>query len=214
MKITKIGHCCLLIEVDGKRLMTDPGSFTTEELIIQQIDIVLITHEHADHLHIDSLKKIIDANPEVIVISNTSVGKLLDEAGVVYHVLEGKSEELYSNIHIQAYDAKHTEIYEEIGQVQNTGYFIANKLFYPGDSYTNPDREVAVLAFPVGGPWCKIADTIRYVLTINPKHAFPVHDAVERVDRVHILHRTPGIILAEHNIDFRPMKAGDTETFE
>jgi L-ascorbate metabolism protein UlaG (beta-lactamase superfamily) len=191
--------------------MTDPGSFTTEELIIEHFDIVLITHEHADHLHIDSLKKIIVANPEVVIIVNSSVGKLLDEAGIAHQILEGRSEKVFSGIHIQAYDAKHAEIFEEIGQVQNTGYFIAHKLFYGGDAYVNPEREVNVLAFPVGGPWCKVADAIRYVLLVKPKHAFPVHDAVERIDRVHILHRTPGIVLAEHNIDFRPMKAGDTE---
>jgi L-ascorbate metabolism protein UlaG (beta-lactamase superfamily) len=31
MKIKKIGHCCLVIETNGKRIMTDPGSFTIEE---------------------------------------------------------------------------------------------------------------------------------------------------------------------------------------
>ncbi len=213
MKITKIGHCCLLVEVEGKRILTDPGSFTLEDTPVEQIDIVLITHEHADHFHVESLKKVIAVNPEVIIISNSSVGKLLSEAGIEHKLLEGVEEKTVRSVHLQAWDAKHEEMYEEIGQVQNTGYFIANKLFYPGDAYANPGREVDVLAFPVGGPWCKVADAIRYVLSIRPKHAFPVHDALERADRVHILHRTPGIVLSEHNIDFRPMKAGDTEKF-
>lgn len=203
----------MIVEVDGKRIMTDPGSFTTQELITDKIDIVLITHEHADHVHIDSLKKIINANPNVVIISNSSVGKLLDEAMIVYELLEGTREQIYHSIHIQACDTKHEEIYEEMGQVQNTGYFIANKFFYPGDAYANPGREVDVLAFPVGGPWCKIADAIRYVLTVKPKYAIPVHDGIERADRVQILYRTPGIVLAEHNIDFRPMKGGDVEEF-
>ncbi len=29
MKIKKIGHCCLIIETKGVRIMTDPGTFTT-----------------------------------------------------------------------------------------------------------------------------------------------------------------------------------------
>ena len=29
MKIKKIGHCCLIIETKGIRIMTDPGTFTT-----------------------------------------------------------------------------------------------------------------------------------------------------------------------------------------
>ena len=28
MKITKYGHCCLLIEVENKRVLTDPGAFS------------------------------------------------------------------------------------------------------------------------------------------------------------------------------------------
>jgi len=30
MKITKLGHCCLLIETKGKRVLTDPGSYTVK----------------------------------------------------------------------------------------------------------------------------------------------------------------------------------------
>ena len=73
MKITKIGHCCLLIEVEGSRILTDPGSFTVEDLVTDNIDVILITHEHADHLHIDSVKKIVEVNPKVQIFSNSSV---------------------------------------------------------------------------------------------------------------------------------------------
>jgi L-ascorbate metabolism protein UlaG (beta-lactamase superfamily) len=214
MKITKIGHCCLLVEVGGKRILTDPGSFTVDDLITQNIDIVLITHEHQDHLHIPSLQKIVVQSPSVQVISNTAVGKLLTEADIALTVLEGNESLECAGITLQACDGKHAEIYEEIGQVQNTGYFIADTLFYPGDSYAEPGRSVDILAFPIGGPWCKISDTIRYVLKIKPKYAFPVHDGIERLDRVGILHFAPTKILTENGIDFRPMKAGDTEEFQ
>ena len=82
MKIKKLGHCCLVIEVNGKRVMTDPGSYTASQNEERNISAVLVTHEHADHLHIDSLKKILGVNPDAIVITNTSVGKLLDEEGI------------------------------------------------------------------------------------------------------------------------------------
>jgi L-ascorbate metabolism protein UlaG (beta-lactamase superfamily) len=213
MKITKIGHCCLLIETQGRRILTDPGAFTAEDLVIENIDIVLITHEHADHLHVASVERIVKANPEVIVVANASVGKILTEAGLAFDLLEGRVSAEYKSILIQAFDEKHAEIYQELGQVQNTGYFIANTLFYPGDSYAEPGREVAVLAFPIGGPWCKVGDAIRYVLKVRPGKAFPVHDGIERTDRVHIVHGSAAAVLSKEGIDFRPMKAGDTEEF-
>src|SRR4051812_27786091 len=57
MKIKKLGHCCLVIETKGIRIMTDPGNYSTLQADEKNIDIILITHEHTDHLHIESLKK-------------------------------------------------------------------------------------------------------------------------------------------------------------
>ena len=31
MKVKKLGHCCLIIEENGKKIMTDPGSWTIDE---------------------------------------------------------------------------------------------------------------------------------------------------------------------------------------
>lgn len=45
MKITKIGHCCLLVEVNDMRIITDPGEWN-DEPPTENIDLVLITHEH------------------------------------------------------------------------------------------------------------------------------------------------------------------------
>ena len=51
MKITKIGHCCLVLEEESIKILTDPGSFTIEgQEQITDLDVVLITHEHQDHL--------------------------------------------------------------------------------------------------------------------------------------------------------------------
>ena len=77
MFITKFGHCCLLIEEKGVRILTDPGSYTTAQDALKDIDVVLITHEHQDHFHVPSVKKILENNPEVVIITNTSVCNLL-----------------------------------------------------------------------------------------------------------------------------------------
>jgi L-ascorbate metabolism protein UlaG (beta-lactamase superfamily) len=63
MKITKFGQCCLLIEVAGKRVLTDPGVFSTTQNDLTNLDLILITHEHGDHLHSESLQAILEKKP-------------------------------------------------------------------------------------------------------------------------------------------------------
>lgn len=214
MKIQKIGHCCLLIQTENITILTDPGSFTVDaHKNITGIDIILITHEHGDHLHTESLKELVVHNPNVKVITNSSVGSILSENEIEYEVLEGRDTKEILNTLIEAFDAKHEEIYEEVGQVQNTGYFIANKLFYPGDAYCEPQKEVEILAVPVAGPWCKIPDVIRYVLRVKPKKAFPVHEGMLQVDKIGGSHKIPEKVLTENGIEFIPMVSGDEREF-
>src|SRR3989344_5644853 len=50
------------IEENGVRILTDPGTYSTQQSEVKNIDFVLITHEHADHFHIDSLKALLKNN--------------------------------------------------------------------------------------------------------------------------------------------------------
>ncbi|MFA7193798.1 MAG: MBL fold metallo-hydrolase [Candidatus Paceibacterota bacterium] len=214
MLIKKIGHCCLLIKTQNITILTDPGAFTVnthKDLI--GIDLILITHEHGDHLHVDSLKEIIKNNPNAKVVTNSSVGKIISEEGIDFEIVEGNSAKEYLNTLIEAHDAKHEEIYEEFGQVQNTGYIIDNKLFYPGDSFCNPQKEVDVLALPVAGPWCKIPDSINYALSLKPNKVFPVHDGMLQQDKIGSSHKAPEVILKENGIEFIPMVNGGEKEF-
>jgi L-ascorbate metabolism protein UlaG (beta-lactamase superfamily) len=213
MNIKKLGHCCLYIETSGLRILTDPGSFTTAQNTLTGIDIVLITHEHSDHLHVESLLEVLQNNPDAKVITNASVGKILETHNIQYEILEGSAQKEIAGVQFVAYDSKHEEIFEEIGQVQNTGYMIDSKLFYPGDSFSNPQVSVEVLALPVAGPWCKVSDVVRYALSMHPKRAFPVHDGQTIKDRIGSSHKVPEKVLAEHGIEFVSMSEGDSAEF-
>lgn len=213
MKIKKIGHCCLLIRTGELTILTDPGMFSAEQNKIEGIDIVLITHEHADHLHIESVEAIMKLNPRAEVITNSAVGKKLAEKDISFSLLEGRSKITIKGIIVEAFDGRHEEIYEEIGQVQNTGYFIADKLFYPGDSFFDPARPVEILALPVAGPWCRLADATRYGLRIKPKKAFPVHDGNLRSGFVGLAHQIPARVLTENGIEFITLREGGEMEF-
>lgn len=192
--------------------MTDPGLFTvdsqSEEL---NIDIILITHEHGDHIHVESLKKIVENNSEILVIANEGVGKLLDEAGIKYEILENKIPKELLGVLLEAHDCKHEEVFEEMGQVKNTGYFIDGRLFYPGDSYCNPGKSIEILALPVAGPWVRVRDFMKYALEIKPKICFPMHDGM--LNSLASSYYVPTTVLPKFGIAFKTLENKTEEEF-
>jgi len=211
MKIKKIGHCCLVIQTKGLTILTDPGTYSTEQDTLTGIDLVVISHEHADHFHIESVKAILKNNPNVKIITNAAVGKKLDEAGIAYEVVDGTNATDFKGVAIEAADHRHGEIFEEMGQVQNTAYYIDGALYYPGDSFGIPTKPVDILALPIAGPWVRIGDAIRYALEIKPRVAFPVHEAMYKDPKG--VHGMLQEIFSKLGVNFVPMAAGDEHEF-
>jgi L-ascorbate metabolism protein UlaG (beta-lactamase superfamily) len=173
------------------------------------IDLIVVTHEHQDHFHLESLKNILIKNPNAVIVTNTAVGKLLDSAGITHNILEDGNSGEYVSIYLEAHGDKHEEIFEEIGQVQNTGYFIGKDFFCPGDAFTNPGRRVDILALPVSAPWLTLKDSILYAIELKPRICFPVHDW--NIKSPGILHRMPGIVFEKNNIGYKVLEEGKEE---
>lgn len=206
MKITKYGHCCLLIEEKGLRILTDPGNYTTAQSEVKKIDAILITHEHIDHLHIPSLKDCLKNNPKARIITNKGVAKMLDAEGIKYELVEDGQNVKIKDVLIEGFGKFHAEMHKTLPLSGNTGYFISNRLFYPGDALYNPKKSVEILALPVAGPWIKISEAIDYALEIKPKIAFPVHDAgLKSFGSAHFM---PQRILTQKGINFMAMEEG------
>lgn len=212
MKITKLGHCCMIIEEAGLRIMTDPGSYTiAEQEAIQNIDLIIITHEHADHLHVESLKKVLANNPNAKVITNKGVGAILDKENISYELLEHGQNKQIGEMLIEGFGEQHAPIYPNWKDVQNTGYFFNNSFFYPGDAFTNPDRPVEILALPIVAPWLTLANTIDYAKMLKPKTCFPVHDWNIKIPGATYL--IPNHFLKSENIEFKVLEAGQEYEF-
>lgn len=210
MKIKKIGHCCFVVEPkEGVRIMTDPGAYSILQIVEKNINAILITHEHQDHLHIDSLKDILKSNPEALVITNTAVGNILDKNGIPYIKVEEGDKYEMNGVVILGFGNVHAQIYEDFGKVQNTGYMI-NNLCYAGDSFSYPDADVDILALPVAGPWMKLSEAIDYAKHIQPRICFPVHDAILQ-DFSTSAWKIPETILGEDNILFKKLEIGKEE---
>ncbi len=211
MKVTKYGHCCLLVETGGVRLLTDPGCWSTLPEHLGTIDAVLLTHEHQDHLHVPSLSQVLAKNPKAVVLTNSGVGALLQKEGITYKVLEHGQSKDVGGVLVEAFGVKHADIYETVPVVPNTGFFIDNRLFYPGDALTAPARPPEILALPVCGPWLLLADAVRYALDLQPKVVFPVHDGM--LAHVGAFHRIPEGALTRDGVGFVVLEPGKTHDF-
>lgn len=175
MKLTKYEHACFTVEKDGKCLVVDPGNITDDFATPENVVGVVITHEHPDHFDEEKLQKIVSSNPGVVVIGHKNV------IGSV-KMTETKLVEAGDSISIgpfslQFFGGKHALIHSSIPIVDNLGVMINNSLYYPGDSYVEPETSVKVLAVPTSGPWLKIGDVADFVLAVKPKLAFSTHDA-------------------------------------
>ena len=184
--------------------MTDPGAWSTEQNDQKNIHLILITHEHPDHLHLESLKAVLNNNPDARVITNSAVGKLLEEAGIKYELVEHGGGTSVSGVDIEGHGEKHGVIYGDYGQVKNTGYFISDRFFYPGDALFDPKKPVEILALPVAGPWMKVPEAMEYAIKLKPKHAFPVHDGMLKYYISH--HSVPEMYLPKFEIDFKVLE--------
>jgi L-ascorbate metabolism protein UlaG (beta-lactamase superfamily) len=97
LRITWIGHSTLLIEIDGKRILTDPvwserASFTSfigpkrffaPPLPLNKLpalDAIIISHDHYDHLDKEVIKQL--ANSAVPFYCSLKVGRYLEEWGI------------------------------------------------------------------------------------------------------------------------------------
>lgn len=176
MKITKFGHSCLLVEEKNARILIDPGSWSIIPDRLDNLDAILVTHEHADHLSLDYVKLIIKKNPQIEIYANEGVGKKLAAESIPCHTL-GHGDQIYiKGVLVEGTGEKHAFMFHNHQVVRNTGYMIGERFFYPGDAFTVPPKAVEILAYPAIAPWMKLFDALEYGKAIKPKVAFPVHD--------------------------------------
>lgn len=181
MRITHYGHACVLLESSTTRTLVDPGAYSVGFDGLRDLDVVLITHQHPDHVAPDRLAALLAANPGARVVTNAGVAEALGlaDATVVAHgdVVE------QNGVRLRATGARHGVIHELVPDVENTGFVVDDTVWHPGDSFdadTGTDADapsVPVLLVPAGGPWMKVGEAIDFVRAVRPRVAVPIHQA-------------------------------------
>ncbi|NBR54858.1 MAG: MBL fold metallo-hydrolase [Micrococcales bacterium] len=176
MKVTKQGHACLIFEEQGKQLVLDPGSYSEPQDNLSDVVAIVITHIHDDHCFIEQIDRILKTNPEAMIYCPPDAAEKLAnyKTTVVYHG-DYISDGLFT---VEFFGDLHAEIHRSYPLVQNRGVLVNDKLYYPGDSFTLPDRKVEMLAVPTSAPWLKIGEVMDFVDAIDHKQSMPTHNAL------------------------------------
>ena len=177
MKLTHYGHACVLVEFeDGRRALFDPGTYSAGFEECADLDLVLITHAHPDHLDTTRLQALLELSPDAVVVTNSEVGDSL-QLGPRDVVVDGTSVFGVAGFRVQPTGAEHAVIHPDLPQTANTGFILDESVWHPGDAFDATPSHVDVLLLPVGGPFMKIADAIDFARAVKPRVIVPIHQA-------------------------------------
>ena len=182
MRLTHLGHACLLVETGGQRILIDPGVFSPGIVDVTGLDVILVTHQHADHVDLQRLPTVLEANPQALLYAEPQAAAVMAEAGIgSEHTVAG--EELsFGRVLVMPVGEKHALINEALPRVGNLGVVIRVEgepsLFHPGDAYDAEPGQIDILAVPLNAPWTASRDTVAFAQRIAPKVSVPIHDAL------------------------------------
>jgi L-ascorbate metabolism protein UlaG (beta-lactamase superfamily) len=198
MRITWVGHSTVLVELDGVRLLTDPllrarvlhlrrtGQVDWEAL--HDLDAVLVSHAHYDHLDLPSLRRLGRSLPLVVP---RGAGRVLHGQGFREVVeVEIGGETRVGSLTIRATHAEHGGRRGLFGwKAPAVGYRISGsaQVYFAGDtdifegmSSFSPGLDVALLPVAGWGPRLppghldprRAAQALRL---LRPRMAVPIH---------------------------------------
>lgn len=169
--IRRLSDSCLLVATERGTTLFDPGFFTFDASPVDLDDIgdvqhVLITHEHGDHVKPEFVRWLIDRGPDVGVYANQAVVDLL-----AVHDIEADAGAPEG---VRFEDVLH-ETTPSGSAPPNRAYTIEGILTHPGDSY-QPSSTAPVLALPLLVPWGSTTQSVEFARRLGPRWVVPIHD--------------------------------------
>ena len=196
-RITWVGHSTVLIELDGVRLLTDPllrarvahlrRAVAAPEPIEGELDAILLSHVHYDHLDVRSLRRVEAAR----IVAPRGAGRMLGRNGFAGVVELGEGEEIaLGTVAVVATHAEHSARRGPFsGRSPALGYLMGGsaRVYFAGDTdlfaemrALRPGLDVALLPVWGWGPRLppghldprRAAKALRL---LGPRVAIPIH---------------------------------------
>jgi L-ascorbate metabolism protein UlaG (beta-lactamase superfamily) len=176
LKITFIGHGTLMLAYAGKVIHADPVSMYADFATLPKADLILITHEHGDHLDTKAIQAASTANTTIIV--NQGSAKTLPN-GIVLKNGEAKT---VSGIKVEALPAYNLDKpFHPKGN--GNGYLLTigdKRVYIAGDTENVPEikalKNIDVAFLPMNQPYTMTPEQVADVAkAMQPKVLYPYH---------------------------------------
>lgn len=179
--LTFLGHASLIIKIGNEVIYVDPVSSEANYALFPKGNLILITHEHDDHLDQKAIKQV-STEQTKILISKSCLGKLENAV-----VLSNGQEQSIGDVSIKAvpaYNILHTRNGTPFhSKGDGNGYVISysnKKIYVAGDTENIAEmgnlRDIDIAFLPMNLPFTMtpkmVADA---ALSFMPKILYPYH---------------------------------------
>jgi L-ascorbate metabolism protein UlaG (beta-lactamase superfamily) len=201
LEITFLGHGTLMMAFDGKIIHVDPFGRVADYARLPKADLVLITHEHGDHMDLGALAHVRTGQTEV-VLTETCARQV--EGGIVMRNGDTRAVKGVTIEAVPAYNVLHKR-----GNGQpfhpkgvGNGYILTfgdTRVYVAGDTENTPEmkalRDIDCAFLPMNVPYTMtpemVADAAK---AMQPKILYPYHYGDTDTSKlVELLKEQPGI---------------------
>jgi len=192
-----IGHCTLLIEINGRKIVTDPYfALSTRHPFYRRLappaktqadladaDLILVSHTHWDHIDSEYFCLLPDTVP--VIVPQEAESQLKRQGAKTTVGMNAWDRQHFGDITITAVPASHRTAFQTRG-VPAIGFVIQGQVYFAGDTFYHPfmaqigqQFQLDVALIPVTTyliPMtmdCKGA--VRAVQALRPSVVIPIH---------------------------------------
>jgi L-ascorbate metabolism protein UlaG (beta-lactamase superfamily) len=182
LEMTFLGHGTLMFKFNGQVIHIDPYSRVADYSTLPDADLILITHDHGDHLDAAALGKVRTAETKVIVATNC-----MDKVEGAT-VMKNGDKQTYEGIGIEAVPAYNLVNTRDGGQPFHpkgggNGYVLTlgdTRVYVAGDTENTPEmkalKDIKVAFLPMNRPYTMtpemVADAAK---AFKPAILYPYH---------------------------------------